>query len=249
MYESRIEQDIVIPMLGYLALGLPFVLLERLWPVRDVPLRRVLLRDLGACLLVFIVGTFADQFSRYVLNHHVHLWDYFRNAPHYPLWVVIPAMLVGTDFTLYWVHRAMHSRLLWPTHRWHHSPSQLYWLAGIRASFLHNALYGASTTVWFVALNVPGSLFMVIAVTGVLANHWMHANIKLNTRWMEWLLVTPRTHAIHHSRAPEHHDRNFGAFFGCWDRLFGTYVDPDTVGALEFGVPDPVSLPRYVVGV
>ena len=40
-----------------------------------------------------------------------------------------------------------------------------------------------------------------------------------------YLLVTPRTHILHHAINERYINRNFGAMFCVWDRLFGTHVE------------------------
>ena len=53
---------------------------------------------------------------------------------------------------------------------------------------------------------------------------------------MEYILITPAAHRIHHSTAPEHFNSNLG-ILSIWDRMFGTYVDP-TDEPINFGVPE-----------
>ena len=40
------------------------------------------------------------------------------------------------------------------------------------------------------------------------------------------MLAGPQIHRIHHSRMPQHLDRNFAAYFPIWDVIFGTYYHP-----------------------
>jgi sterol desaturase/sphingolipid hydroxylase (fatty acid hydroxylase superfamily) len=54
-------------------------------------------------------------------------------------------------------------------------------------------------------------------------------------RWLGRLVLSPHVHHLHHSRAPEHRDCNFGVIFPYWDRLFGTYRD-EAPAALRFGL-------------
>ena len=51
-----------------------------------------------------------------------------------------------------------------------------------------------------------------------LQNDWMHVNIVWRSNWLEWLIVTPRYHHIHHSDKPEHYMANLGTLFTVWDR-------------------------------
>jgi sterol desaturase/sphingolipid hydroxylase (fatty acid hydroxylase superfamily) len=51
-----------------------------------------------------------------------------------PLAYKLLLFYIVEDFGLYWVHRLMHTKRLWRTHKWHHYPNYMYWLAGIRTS-------------------------------------------------------------------------------------------------------------------
>jgi sterol desaturase/sphingolipid hydroxylase (fatty acid hydroxylase superfamily) len=49
-----------------------------------------------------------------------------------------------------------------------------------------------------------------------------HSNIKTHLGILRYVMVTPQSHRIHHSRLRAHRDKNFGAIFSLWDHLFGT---------------------------
>ena len=53
--------------------------------------------------------------------------------------------------------------------------------------------------------------------------YFIHLNVRLSFGPLAWLIAGPQQHRIHHSRLPEHCDKNFGQFFPIWDVLFGTY--------------------------
>ena len=60
-------------------------------------------------------------------------------------------------------------------------------------------------------------------------------HVRWKTKWINWIFVTPRFHHIHHSTDPRYYLANMGNIFSVWDRLFGTYIDLDTVqGELTF---------------
>ena len=63
------------------------------------------------------------------------------------------------------------------------------------------------------------------------------------------MFVTPRYHHIHHSSDPEHYRANLGSRLTIWDRLFGTYVNPERVPQISFGIKDGASPLRTVIGV
>jgi sterol desaturase/sphingolipid hydroxylase (fatty acid hydroxylase superfamily) len=125
----------------------------------------------------------------------------------------------------------------------------MYWFAGSRATIVHNFLY-TIPIFWLTVFQAPPLLYLLAGCHSALTNHWMHANVRLETRRIEWLIITPRTHHIHHSDALEHRDKNFGSLFSVWDRLFGTYVDPETVQAekLSFGIGEDRHPVRLFLG-
>jgi len=95
-------------------------------------------------------------------------------------------------------------------------------------------------------VGVPAWAILAMAAEEVIRNHWMHMNVSWRSNWLERVLVTPRYHHIHHSSDAKLHDGNYGGLFSIWDRLFGTYIDPDLTVPKTFGTGekkrDPVWL-------
>ena len=155
------------------------------------------------------------------------------------------------DLGLYWVHRLMHTQQFWRTHKWHHYPTHMYWLAGVRASIPHIILFNCT----FVAArqllaNALGWIFQLIAMEHIFRNNWMHMNVAWRSNWLEWLVVTPRYHQINHSSDPQHYRSNLGSLLTVWDRLFGTYCDPNVANKkLSFGIGEKVTVVRLVLGI
>ena len=92
---------------------------------------------------------------------------------------------------------------------------------------------------------------LAIGAFNAFQNDWQHVNVTWRSNWLEWFVVTPRYYHIHHSNNPAHYTANLAALFTLWDRLFGTYVDPDSVRAesLSFGLGEQVPFPRLFLGV
>lgn len=60
---------------------------------------------------------------------------------------------------------------------------------------------------------------------------------------LEHVFVTPATHRVHHGSNPQYIDKNFGAVFIVWDRLFGTFepvVAPVVYGIGSKRIDTPV---------
>ena len=64
--------------------------------------------------------------------------------------------------------------------------------------------------------------FYIYLVLDAAWDYFIHSNIKINLGPLERLIVTPQYHRIHHSRLPEHVDRNFSDRLVLWDQVFGT---------------------------
>ncbi len=89
-----------------------------------------------------------------------------------------------------------------------------------------------------------------LAVVNAIQNDWMHMNLTWRSSWLEWISVTPRYHHIHHSADPKHHLANMANLFSVWDRLFGTYLNPDGVAPeLTFGIGHRENPIRLISGI
>jgi sterol desaturase/sphingolipid hydroxylase (fatty acid hydroxylase superfamily) len=169
-----------------------------------------------------------------------------------PLAVKVLFALVLADFTMYWLHRLMHTAWLWNSHKMHHSPSQLYWLSGFRASVIHNTIYTFPQSLFgYFVFGFSAMETTFLFCFGMFWQFWLHSNIDVNLGWFNWLILTPQGHRRHHASNPELAHGNFGTLFlTIWDRMFGTYIDPATeASSYELGLVEPVKAPRMVLGV
>jgi sterol desaturase/sphingolipid hydroxylase (fatty acid hydroxylase superfamily) len=162
---------------------------------------------------------------------------------------ILLAILLA-DFCLYWVHRAMHRTRLWRTHTFHHSIEELWWLSGSRTSFTHLLLFAIPQMFlgyWLLDL-APWEAGVALSF-GVAVNIWIHTNLWVNLGALERILITPNYHRLHHG-ARGFSNKNLGFVLTIWDRIFGTYLDPQLMGkdfALGF-VSTRKHLFRMIVG-
>lgn len=241
-------------MTPYLQLVLVFCILgllasatEYFFPARKVSYRSVLLRDVAA------LGVYNLCFILVVpLTDRLPIPNYVPAAVmKFPLVFKLLLFYIVEDLALYWVHRFMHTQRLWRTHKWHHYPSYMYWLAGVRTSIPHIILFNFTFVLAKPLLvDAPGWIFQLIAFEHIYRNNWMHMNVSWRSTWLEYLIVTPRYHHVHHSDNPAHYRANLGSLLTVWDRIFGTYVNPGRVKqALTFGIGEKVAPLRLVLGV
>jgi sterol desaturase/sphingolipid hydroxylase (fatty acid hydroxylase superfamily) len=225
-----------------------FTTLELIRPARVLSYLPVIGRDLAAYVTfrcaILPVG---EYLSSVVPGYRPAPWG----VEHWPLSVRLALYFILSDFGHYWVHRLTHTPFFWRVHKWHHTPTYMYWLAGMRATlpdfFLVNIPYVLAYSFLFVS---PWWMATAIAASNILQTDWMHLNIGWRLKWLEWFIVTPRYHHIHHSDNPEHYLKNLAPLFTVWDRLFGTYLDPEKVGtSLCFGTGEKPNPVRLVLGV
>ena len=237
----------LISVIAFWSFGLLFTVLEAVKPARPITYRKFILYDLGAVVMytVFfqmaVVITDRIPVPRYVPATILGL----------PLYLKLILFFIVEDFGLYWVHRFMHTRHVWRVHKWHHSPTYMYWFAGVRATFPHCVLFNLPFVLALPILyRAPSILFPLVMVEHLFRNDWMHMNVTWRSNWLEWVVVTPRYHHIHHSEVPQHHVANLGSLLTIWDRMFGTYVNPHTIKTeLSFGIGEKDPSWRVMLGI
>jgi len=231
----------------YWGIGLLFFAVEYWWPSRPLRYRQVFLQDVVALTTYQVFFVFAAQVTSRIPFPHYSYW-HWRALPFAFKLVVF---LLVLDGLAYWMHRLWHTPWVWPFHRWHHSPTELYWLAGIRASFPQVVLASVPYLLAFPLLKPVLVLFFPLySYLMILTNNWMHMNVTWQSRKLEWLFVTPRYHRVHHLKEVGKAGANFGVLFTLWDRLFSTYVDPEQVESTgPYGIQETIHPVRMAVGV
>jgi sterol desaturase/sphingolipid hydroxylase (fatty acid hydroxylase superfamily) len=143
---------------------------------------------------------------------------------------LMPAVpLLIFDFFYYWHHRLQHRvRAFWAIHRLHHSIENLNALAGYRVHWLEIPMRVLTITIpmtfLFDITPVQGAwLAFVLDQLGI----FIHSNVRVPLGPLTPVLAGPQLHRLHHSLKPEHHDKNYAAFFPIWDIVFGTYIAPE----------------------
>lgn len=248
-------QDVLRPSIHYILLSPGFycllsglLCLEILLPAQreQRPLSPALLNDwLWALLQLSFFATAAGAFGG-LLEHR--LWP-LLGLPVVPLGDHLPgplhllSVILIVDF-LEWLHHLIRHKVpvLWAFHTIHHSQRSLNPMTDAR---YHVVEYFVASLVMF----IPGTLLDLGAesmTAWLVARSWYtrfyHGNIRLTLGPLRYVLVTPQSHRIHHSRLPEHRDRNMGVLLCVWDRLFGTHSDDPRYP--ETGIEDDQGFPH-----
>lgn len=155
----------------------------------------------------------------------VFTWIYDHLAPwHIPVtpwsWLGI---LVLTDLLFYCYHRAGHeTRFFWAIHSAHHQSEEYNLTVGFRISIFQTL----SRSIFYCFIPLCG--FDPLAILSVLIFHGIY-QLPLHTKLipklgpLEYILVTPSHHRVHHASNEKYLDRNYGGVFIIWDRMFGTF--------------------------
>ncbi|WP_422016936.1 sterol desaturase family protein [Roseateles sp.] len=128
------------------------------------------------------------------------------------------------DFCDYWLHRASHeSALFWAAHAVHHQSEHFNLSTALRQESLY-PIMGAPFFIPMALLGVPTAQYAMAGVVVLLYQFWVHTEHIGRLGWLDGVLSTPSNHRVHHAVNPGYLDRNYGAIFVVWDRLFGSFA-------------------------
>ncbi|MEK9614050.1 MAG: sterol desaturase family protein [Flavobacteriaceae bacterium] len=130
------------------------------------------------------------------------------------------------DFASYWVHRLNHKvNVFWNQHLIHHSSEEFNLACALRQSISNLIGFGALFLIPAALLGVPAKIISVLAPLHLFAQFWYHTRHIGKLGFLEYILVTPSQHRVHHAINPIYIDKNLAAIFCIWDRLFGTFQE------------------------
>nr|WP_286948458.1 sterol desaturase family protein [Pseudomonas sp. UBA6718] len=167
------------------------------------------------------------------LYEHARLWTLDPASP----WTWLLGF-VAVDFCFYWAHRSLHRyNLLWGAHQPHHSSEDFNLSTALRKGAFQTA-FDWPFYLPLALLGLPLPLFLVLLGAQLVYQFWIHSQHVGRLGMLEWFMVTPSNHRVHHGQNDRYIDRNHGGVFIVWDRLFGTFADEDE--PVRYGVTTPV---------
>lgn len=189
--------------------------------------------NLTAGMGTLVIGLFVGPFV-------LRAWDFTHDHvapfpwPAHGVWKV-PAAIVLADFCYYVYHRAGHRfALFFCIHGIHHQHEHLNSSVGFRLEWLADP-YAALFFGLMPLLGVDSTTgFFAIAL---LSFYTLTAHSPVVLRPTFGFLVTPAIHGSHHSRDARYAEKNYGAMLGIWDRMFGTWLEPEKGFTLNADVP------------
>ena len=173
----------------------------------------------GACLLMLMA----------VNNHGVHLVP--TNI--FVYWL---SLYLLEDLIYYTMHYLDHHvRILWAGHITHHSSDKFNFSVGVRAAIFEPV----EKFFFFIPLALVGYRPIDILLIYILSQTYgtlAHTRLIKKMGFLEYFLVTPSHHRVHHAKNIKYLDKNFGMTIILWDKLFGTFQKEDEAHPIEFGI-------------
>jgi sterol desaturase/sphingolipid hydroxylase (fatty acid hydroxylase superfamily) len=156
-------------------------------------------------------------------------------------WMLYVIAFLALDFAGYWVHRLAHTvNFFWNNHIVHHSSEEFNLACALRQSISVYFRIYAFLLIPAAMLGVPQQVIAVVAPLHLFAQFWYHTQHIHKMGWLEYIIVTPAHHRVHHAINPEYLDKNYGQIFIFWDRMFGTFQEESPAIPAVYGVTRPV---------
>ncbi len=213
LYAKMTEQGFVIrsmDTLSSLCSGLTNV-------IRDV---------LGLTLIVVSYGYLVENFAL------------FNIESSFMLYIIA---FIGIDFAGYWVHRINHSiNYFWNHHIIHHSSEEFNLACALRQSISN---FFSLTFIFLIPtalLGIPAEVVTFLAPIHLFAQYWYHTRLIGKLGFLEYIIVTPSHHRVHHAINEEYLDKNLSQVFIIWDKIFGTFQEELDDVPPVYGVKRPL---------
>jgi len=141
-----------------------------------------------------------------------------------PVWLAVIIAFVVQDFTGYCMHRMKHRvNILWNRHIIHHSSEDFNLSCALRQSISNTIDFSAIFMVPAALLGVPTKIFAILGPLHFFFQFWYHTQLIGRMGFLEYILVTPSHHRVHHAINPEYVDKNYSQILIFWDKLFGSF--------------------------
>lgn len=164
-------------------------------------------------LTVFIIG-----YEK--LEAHIALYEIKAG------WLTYLVAFLSLDFATYWSHRLSHEvNFFWNKHVVHHASEEYNLAVALRQPI------SEFVSLFFVFMfpaalaGVPPEVIALLTPIHFLLQFWIHTPHIGKLGILEYILVTPSQHRVHHALNEIYLDKNLSGVFCIWDRMFGTFQE------------------------
>ena len=164
-------------------------------------------------LTIFVIGY--EKLEAYIAIYEIEA-----------TWLVYFIAFLSLDFATYWSHRLSHEiNFFWNKHLVHHTSEEYNLAVALRQPF------SEFVSLFFVfmfpaaLLGVPPEVVSLLLPIHFLLQFWIHTPHIGKLGFLEYILVTPSQHRVHHALNEIYIDKNLSGVFCIWDRIFGTFQE------------------------
>lgn len=182
-------------------------------------------KDSRANLLIawgFLINSLISKVYFYYLFTFIYQYRLIEIPNIWWVWIIL---IFADDFTYYWYHRLHHEvRIFWASHVVHHSSQLLNFSTYFRISWTM-PLYFTVFWLWLPFVGFQPWMVLTSVSINVIYQYFTHTTLVGKLGYLEWFMNTPSHHRVHHSSNVQYLDKNHGAVFIIWDKLFGTFQE------------------------
>jgi ornithine lipid hydroxylase len=152
-----------------------------------------------------------------------------------PIPIQVALVFLLADLGRYVQHRLMHTfPLLWRFHELHHATDTLNAFKTTRSHLIERFTQQIFLFGPVLLMGAGADAILPFVVVNSFLGGFDHSNVDFRLGPLEYVIMGPLAHRIHHSKDPVEGNRNFGTALLVWDWLFRTYQAPIARSELEW---------------
>lgn len=162
-------------------------------------------------------------------------FGFFHIKPGIVHWILL---LLFTDFIWYWYHRLAHEiNICWAAHIVHHQSEDFNYTVSARITIFQAVIRNGFWSILPI-IGYPAEMISSLLLVHGLYPFFIHTRLIGKLGVLEYVLVTPSHHRVHHACDVQYLDKNYGDVFIIWDKLFGTFQKEEQ--APTYGITHPL---------
>ncbi|MGB0839106.1 MAG: sterol desaturase family protein [Chitinophagales bacterium] len=171
-----------------------------------------------------------------------YLFEHLALITQETTWLTYLLAFIALDFATYWYHRlAHHINIFWNRHVIHHSGEDFNTATALRQSISKFVNISVFFLIPAALLGLSPMIIAIVTPLHLFVQVWYHTEHIGKLGWLEYIIVTPSQHRVHHAINPIYLDKNLSPVFCVWDRAFGTFQEELAEEPCVYGVTRQVN--------
>jgi sterol desaturase/sphingolipid hydroxylase (fatty acid hydroxylase superfamily) len=202
---------------------------------------RHLKANISLAVILMVLNVLFTSFTiftgSWVQKHHIGILNHITLNKTFS---VILGFLFLDFWSGYLVHYMFHrSAWLWGLHSVHHSDDMVDVTTTFRQHPIETVIRILFNLAAVVIMGIPMWVLLVYLTISTIHAQLEHANVRLPAkldRVLQFIIVTPNMHKIHHSKYQHETDSNYSNMLSVWDRMFGTFKRKKDYSQIDYGL-------------